>query len=185
MAYFTHFQKIGYNIRGNPEKREVDAVTHILQRVRLKMDEVKNRALFAKHLIVDGETPEFLAHTFYGDATLHWIILYAHQVTNPYYDWPLIYQDLKKFVVKKYGVGNEYSINRYEDADGFVVDSTEPDAVSISNFDYEERLNDEKRQLTVIRPDFVSDIVMEFKLLLTGAFKNTLGPTPPRTSLLK
>ena len=159
MAYFTHFSKMGYDVRGNPEKREVDAVTNILQRIRLHIDQVKTKALFAQHIIIDGETPEFLAHTFYGDSTLHWVILYAKEATNPYYDWPLSYQDLKKFVTKKYGVGNEYNTNLYQDADGHVVDSDVPGAVSISNFMYEERINDDKRQLTVIRPDFVNDLV--------------------------
>jgi len=166
MAYFTHFKTMGYDVRGNTQQREVDAVTNILQRVRLKLDHVKYRALFAQHIIIDGETPEFLAYTFYGDSTLHWVILYAHQVTNPYYDWPLTYQDLSKYVTKKYGVGNEYNSNRYEDQDNYVVDSTVPGAVSVSNFMYEERLNDDKRQLTVIRPDYVSEVVNEFRSLL-------------------
>jgi len=166
MAYFTYFKTMGYDVRGSTQKREVDAVTNILQRVRLKLDHVKYRALFAQHIIIDGETPEFLAYTFYGDSTLHWVILYAHQVTNPYYDWPLTYQDLSKYVTKKYGVGNEYNSNRYEDQDNYVVDSTVPGAVSVSNFMYEERLNDDKRQLTVIRPDYVSEVVNEFRSLL-------------------
>lgn len=169
MAYFTHFKTMGYDVRGNTQQREVDAVTNILQRVRLKLDHVKYRALFAQHIIIDGETPEFLAYTFYGDSTLHWVILYAHQATNPYYDWPLTYQDLSKYVTKKYGVGNEYNTNRYEiieDGERYVVDSTVPGAVSVSNFMYEERLNDDKRQLTVIRPDYVSEVVNEFRSLL-------------------
>ena len=166
MAYLTYFKTMGYDVRGSTQKLEVDAVTNILQRVRLKLDHVKYRALFAQHIIIDGETPEFLAYTFYGDSTLHWVILYAHQVTNPYYDWPLTYQDLSKYVTKKYGVGNEYNSNRYEDQDNYVVDSTVPGAVSVSNFMYEERLNDDKRQLTVIRPDYVSEVVNEFRSLL-------------------
>tara|TARA_B110001454_G_C12676209_1_gene415969 strand:+ start:194 stop:706 length:513 start_codon:yes stop_codon:yes gene_type:complete len=169
MAYFTHFKTMGYDVRGSTQKREVDAVTNILQRVRLKLDHVKYRALFAQHIIIDGETPEFLAYTFYGDSTLHWVILYAHQATNPYYDWPLTYHDLSKYVTKKYGVGNEYNTNRYEiieDGEIYVVDSTVPGAVSVSNFMYEERLNDDKRQLTVIRPDYVSEVVNEFRSLL-------------------
>ena len=166
MAYFRYFNKIGYDVRGVKNNVNVDVITNILERVRLKLNFIQHQAFFAQHFIIDGETPEFLAYKYYGNTELHWIILYSQQATNPYYDWPLTYFDLQKFVNKKYGVANINAIHHYEDADGYEVDSTAAGATSVTNFIYEETLNDAKRNLTIIRSEYVSNVVKEFKKLL-------------------
>ena len=166
MAYFRYFNKINYDVRGVKNNVNIDVITNILERVRLKLNFIQNQAFFAQHHIIDFETPEFLAYKYYGDTELHWIILYSQQATNPYYDWPLTYFDLKKFVDKKYGVANINAIHHYEDADGYEVDSTASGATSVTNFIHEETLNDAKRNLTVIRSEYVSNVVNEFKKLL-------------------
>jgi len=166
MAYFKYFNKINYDVRGVKNNVNVDVITNILERVRLKLNFIQSQAFFAQHFIIDGETPEFLAYKYYGNTELHWIILYSQQATNPYYDWPLTYFDLQKFVNKKYGVANINAIHHYEDADGYEVDSTASGATSVTNFIHEETLNDAKRNLTVIRSEYVSNVVNEFKKLL-------------------
>ena len=166
MAYFRYFNKIGYDVRGVKNNVNIDVITNILERVRLKLNFIQHQAFFAQHFIIDGETPEFLAYKYYGNTELHWIILYSQQATNPYYDWPLTYFDLKKFVDKKYGVANINAIHHYEDADGYEVDSTATGATSVTNFIHEETLNDAKRNLTIIRSEYVSNVVKEFKKLL-------------------
>jgi len=166
MAYFRYFNKINYDVRGVKNNVNIDVITNILERVRLKLNFIQNQAFFAQHHIIDGETPEFLAYKYYGNTELHWIILYSQQATNPYYDWPLTYFDLKKFVDKKYGVANINATHHYEDADKYEVDSTASGATAITNFIHEETLNDAKRNLTVIRPEYVNNVVNEFKKLL-------------------
>jgi len=166
MAYFKYFNKINYDVRGVKNNVNFDVITNILERVRLKLNFIKSQAFFAQHQIIDGETPEFLAYSYYGNTELHWIILYSQQATNPYYDWPLTYFDLKKFVDKKYGVANINATHHYEDADKYEVDSTASGATAITNFIHEETLNDAKRNLTVIRPEYVNNVVNEFKKLL-------------------
>jgi hypothetical protein len=165
MAYFKYFPTIRYDVRGTKNSRSVQLVTDILKRVRKRLD-IVNRAYFEQYFVKDGDTPESLSHQVYGDSTLHWIILYGNYMTNPYYDWPLTYIDLKKFVIKKYGEANINSTHHYEDADGYEVDSTASGATAITNFLHEETLNDAKRNLTLIRPEYVSNVVKEFKDLL-------------------
>ncbi len=166
MAYFKYFNNINYDVRGVKNNANIDVVTNILKRVRLKVDFLNNRAFFAQIQIVDGQTPEYIAYKYYGDSELHWIVLYAKKATNPYYDWPLDYFALKKFVDKKYGADKINDTHHYEDADKYEVDSTASGATAITNFVYEERLNDNKRNLTIIRPEFVRDVVKELKQLL-------------------
>ena len=76
------------------------------------------------------------------------------------------YFDLKKFVIKKYGAANINDINHHEDTDGYWVDSTAPGAAAVTHFVYEEELNDDKRNINIIRPEFAHDIVKELQQLL-------------------
>ena len=177
MAYFRYYPKIAYDIRGVEGNERDDIVTNILARVLVKchgwkdVDGSSHEALvatceFEKHIIVDGEKPEILAHKFYGDSELHWIILYANgaEFQNPYYDWPMNYFDLKKFVDKKYT--NINATHHYEDADGYEVDSDAANATIITNFKHEEAVNDAKRVIRIIQPRYVDLVVDEFKRLM-------------------
>ena len=165
MAYFKYFPTINYDVRGVKNDSNIQYVTDILKRVRKKLD-IVNRAYFEQYFVKNGDTPESLSHQVYGDSTLHWIILYGNYMTNPYYDWPLTYIDLKKFVIKKYGVANINSTHHYEDADGYEVDSTASGATAVTNFVYEETLNDAKRTINVIKSEYTQEIVSEFKKII-------------------
>jgi len=162
MAYFEYFPTIAYDVRGDKNNKRVQAITNVLVRVRKKMD-VINSAFFEQYFINDGDRADILAHQFYGDSTLHWVIMYANYMTNPYYDWPLPYFDLQKFVAKKYT--NINGVHHYEDADGYEVDSDAVGATAVTNFVYEETLNDEKRTINVIRGEYVKQVINEFKKL--------------------
>ena len=166
MAYFTYFKTIGYDIKGIEGKLQLNAITNVLQRVRLKADFINDLSFFSEYFVQDGQTPESLAYDIYGNSELHWVIMYAQNITNPYYDWPLIYFDLNKFIDKKYGTNGATNVHHYEDSDGYEVDSTAAGATAITNFVYEERLNDKKRNISIIKPEFVDAIVKEFKGLL-------------------
>jgi len=192
MAYFRYFPTIAYDIRGIEDDERDDLITNILARVLVKchgwkdVDGSSHEALvatceFEKHIIVDGEKPEILAHKFYGDSELHWIILYANgaSMSNPYYDWPMTNYDLNKFVDAKYGSLYRNSAHiwpygtsstggaHYEDADGYEVDSDAPTAEAITNFKYEEAVNDAKRVIRIMQPKYVGLVVDEFKRLMS------------------
>ena len=162
MAYFEYFPTIGYDVRGEKNNTRVQGITNVLVRIRKKLN-VINSALFEQHFISDGDRPDILAHQFYGDSTLHWVILYANYMTNPYYDWPLPYFDLQKFVAKKYDDIN--GVHHYEDSDKYVVDSTASGATAVTNFVYEETLNDAKRPINIIKSEYITQILKEFKKL--------------------
>ncbi len=165
MAYFSYFPLIEYDVRGTKDDVNIQAITNILIRVRKKL-EIINLAFFEQYFVREGDTPESIAHQVYGDSTLHWIILYGNYMTNPYYDWPLGYRDLQKFINKKYGVDNINNTHHYEDADKYEVDSTASGATAITNFVHEETLNDEKRKINIIKPEYTRQIISEFKKVI-------------------
>ena len=163
MAYFEYFPTIGYDVRGEKNNRRVQAITNVLVRIRKKLN-VVNSAFFEQYFINDGDRADTMAHQFYDDSTLHWVIMYANYMTNPYYDWPLPYFDLQKFVAKKYVDIN--GVHHYEDADGYEVDSDASGAKPITNFVYEETKNDEKRTINIIRAEYLPQVLEEFKTFI-------------------
>ena len=182
MAYFNYFPKIGYDVRGDKNNVKLDLVVNLLKRVRKKI-EIINISFFEQHFIQDGERADTIAYKLYNDSTLHWLILYANYITNPYYDWPMTYLDLQQYISKKYGPvgkgGNGLGMNgihHYEDSSGNEVDApgtivtsdglTAGSATPITNYKYEEFLNDSKRTIDIIRYEYVSATVEEFKTLI-------------------
>ena len=180
MAYFKYFPKIYYDVRGNTKQEQFDAVTNIMARVVVKADSWKqsdenlNEFVeaangFVKYIIKDGDRPDTVADQFYGDAELHWVVLYANgaSMQQPWYDWPMTQYDLTKFVAKKYGSGNLNATNHYSSG-GFQVDSDAPGATIVTNFGHEQTLNDAKRPIRVIGSQYVSLVVDEFKSLMSS-----------------
>ena len=178
MSYFSYFPKIAYDIRGAEDTIQLDLVTNILARILLKhrawkigggSNEFLNAAsYFVKYTIRDGDRPDTLAHQYYGDSDLHWLICYTNgiNILNPLYDWPLTQYDLKKFITKKYGSANINAIHHYKDANGYQVDSTASGATSVTNWIYEEELNDSKRTISIMQQQYIGQVVDEFKRLM-------------------
>ena len=175
MAYFKYFPLVGYDVYGDTNVSRFQNITNLLIRVRKKI-EITNSALFQQYFVIDGDRPDTLAYQFYGDSTLHWLILHTNYLSNPYYDWPLTYYDLNKYVTKKYGEANINSIHHYEDSDGNIVEApgtvltTTNDiagaAEAITNFMHEENLNDKKRPINIINKEHINIIIKEFKKLV-------------------
>ena len=178
MAYFTYFSKIAYDLRGVENDPQYDLVTNIFARILLKhrawkmagsrKDFLDSTAYFIKYIIRDGDRPDTLAHQYYDDSELHWLICYTNGINmlNPLYDWPLTQYDLKKFIVKKYGSANINAVHHYEDANNYQVDSTAAGATSVTNWIYEETRNDLKRTISIMQKQYIGQVVDEFKRLM-------------------
>jgi hypothetical protein len=110
---------------------------------------------------------------------MHWVILLTNNITDRYYGWPLTDQDFEKYITDKYD--NPDGIHHYEitqssgpqtgngpsDYSHLVeVNSTEPGAQSVSNREYEQRLQDEKRQIKLLDPQFLGVLLVEFEKLI-------------------
>jgi len=155
--YFKDFPYTYYTL---DDRQTIDVVTNILTR-NVITDEVKtNYVLYDEYDIKDGETPEILADKFYNNPQYHWVILLLNEILDPRYDWVLSTNNLIKYCQSKYD--NIYATHHYEDADGYIVNSTEPGSTAISNYTYEDRLNENKRRIKILKPIYVEAVVSEF-----------------------
>jgi len=177
MAYFDRFPLMAYDIKGDENYK---LLPNILKRVKLRSGIRSGSFLFDNYDVANGERPEDIAFKLYGDPELHWVILMTNNVTDRFYQWPLTQPELQAHLEDKYGAGNEDDVHHYEipqssgptssrDFSHMVECNADEDNVSIiSNREYEERKQDEYRQIRLLDPQFLDTFVEEFENLIRG-----------------
>jgi len=177
MPYFNEFPVINYNLSGiNGNTKEI---TDIWRRVKVRSKIANNVALFDKFDVPEGDSPETVAYKVYGDAEYFWVVTLMNNIVNRYYDWPLDEYSFQQYVSDKYA--NPDAIHHYEitqssgrqTGDGpsdythkVECNATEPGAESVSNIEYERRLQDEKRQIKLLQPNYLNNFIDEFRRLI-------------------
>ena len=174
MSYFEMFPSILYSAKGDGK---FTVMKDILSRVKLITKVKENILGFDYYDVKDGETPEMIAHKYYGDVNLHWTVLVANDIIDYYEDWPMSVQRFEEFVKNKYD--NPQAIHHYE-ISPTSGDSTEkidvgmnttdyPSAVAVSNYTYEDSLQEKKRQIRLISPEYIDQFVKEFERKMNEA----------------
>ena len=101
--FFDKFPLVRYTV----DKKlltELDTVRNILFRVGIIKDVLEqNVDAYYLYTIRDSDRPEILAERIYGNPEAHWVILYANNIYDPYYDWPMDERTFQKYIIKKYG----------------------------------------------------------------------------------
>ena len=133
-----------------------------------------NGALFSKHSVKDGWTPEMVSQDIYGNSNFHWILLLFNEIINTYYDWPLSTRNFQRFVTDKYADPNaihHYEVSQSSGGDWvkITVEADVADAVGITNLEYEAAIQDKKREITILQPQFVDQFRQEFNTLLESS----------------
>lgn len=162
--YFKNFPNIIYDfdIGGKDTALYLRDIT---RNIRFRRDVLANITIYDEYDIVDNETPEHIAEKLYDNPNYHWIIMLVNERYDYLNDFPLSYYDLEKHIVAAYG-DTIYDIHHYEDSNGYIVDSTSVGASSITNYEYEQRLNESKRRIKVVPKGIIEQIVTEFKKIL-------------------
>lgn len=113
--YFDKFPLIPYNIAGT-KPNEYQAATNIFFRLRFLRGVLSNFSAYLDYIVQDGDTPEILAEKIYGDPEAHWMILYANDIVDPQFDWPLSNRDFNNYINAKYGssANAQIQIHHYE-----------------------------------------------------------------------
>ena len=175
--YFSSFPTIKYNLDG--VNGTTNDVTDIFRRVKARSKIADNVTLFDNYDVHEGEKPEDVAYKIYGQAEYFWVVTLVNNIVNRYYDWPLDSFSFQEYVKDKYS--NPDDIHHYEvtqssgkqTGDGpadyshkLEVNSDYPGAQSVSNREYEQRIQDEKRQIRVLLPRHLPIFEDEFRKLI-------------------
>ena len=174
--YFSKFPLMVYDIKGD---KTYKLLPDILRRVKLRSSLSSSRFVFDKYNVKEGEKPEDIAFKYYGDAQYHWVVMMANNLTDRYYEWPMNDAQFEVYLDDKYT--NPDAVHHYEitrtsgtttpqgpnDYSHLVeVNSDEPNAISISFRQYEEREQDRKRSIKLLDKRFLTEFVTEFNNLI-------------------
>jgi len=165
--YFEKFPLTTYSM---DQGQSIQVITDIVRRATFN-DFIKNNfVLFDEYDIVDGEKPEIVSHNLYGSVEYYWVILLLNDIIDPRYDWCLSSGDLLEYVSTKYGSSeaNIFGTHHYEasSTNPLIVDSTYPGRVSITNYEHENSENEKKRRIRVVKSEYLSAIVDEFRKII-------------------
>ena len=173
--YFSYFNQGYYDLKGDGNNT---LLTDLFTRLKIRDKAFDVAALYDKYDVVSGEKPEDVAYKHFGNAQYHWIILLTNNITDRYYGWPLSFQEFESFINDKYD--NPDAVHHYEKVQSsgrttgqgpadyshlIECQSTDVGAQAISNREYEDRIQDEKRQIKLLDPAYLQIFIEEFEKL--------------------
>ena len=179
--YFNNFPKISYDLRDNGRPQ---FITNLMIRYKLTAA-LKSRAMsYYNYSIREGQRPDNVAFDLYSIPSYSWILLLTNTIHDPNYDWPLSQRSFERFIKAKYGshaiasstvheyhkVVNEQSVlfdQTIIPKKTLVVDETTYNTLSTSareiiyKYNYEEELNDIRRNILYIPASILSNVLAE------------------------
>ena len=192
MGYFRELPNILYPSFLPEKTSSLDyiLVKNVFRRVKLRDDLFNNFTIFNKYEIPEGARPDTVAEDLYGSSNLDWVVLTVAGIINVRNEWPLSNRDLYNYANDKYG--ESLNSNRFFETTevkdssgrlilpkGKVVDSdftipkpgtptaTLNPVVGISNYEYETRLNEEKRNINVLREENITEFLDDMREIMT------------------
>lgn len=178
MKHFSEYPSIEYDNK---------ASVNILVRGKIRDAILEKSALYYKHVVKNDERPDILSTKYYGNSKYTWAIFYANNIFHPVLDWPLDYQNFNNFLTNKYGsVERSMStIHHYElteDNSTYIIsekvykeylsfnetvlsESDRKNISSITNYDYELKENENKRNILILDKDYLFQVDNELKNL--------------------
>ena len=174
--YFSYFPKGTYDIRNDGNEK---VVTDLMVRVKVRSKVLDESTLYDLYDIPEGETPELTALKHFGNSNYHWVILLTNDITDRYYGWPLTTYEFENYMNEKYT--NPDGVHHYEITQSsgktkgegpsdyshkIIVNSTVSGATAITNREYEQRIQDQKRQIKLLNAAYLPILLDEFANLV-------------------
>ena len=202
MTYFRELPNLNYQSTSADRSSSEDyvVVKNIFRRAKLRDDLKYIFTSLVDYYIKDGVRPDQVADNIYGDPELDWVVLTSANIINVRDEWPLNSYEIYNYSLNKYG-NDLNQIRHYETTEvkdssgrlilpkGKVVDSgfTIPDPSSstatlnpvggVTNYEYESKLNDEKRSIYIISPGYLQVFLNDMKDIMrytdSSQFVNT------------
>ena len=181
----TDFLYVNRTVDGRREG-DFSVVKNFFKRAKLRDDIFQDLAFFTKYIVMGDDRPDTVATKLYDDPTLDWVVLLSNNIVSIQSEWPLGQAAFNTYVTEKYGDETTlYSgIHHYESRevkanDGTIIipsgarvsvgqsvsffdeDSSQQIirtdvAMPVTNYMFEEKLNDEKRNIFILKPIYLN-----------------------------
>jgi len=188
-AYFRQLPEIEYPSRENDARiSDYVRLKNLFKRATIREDIFSNLIFFTRYQIKGDDRPDNVAYEQYGDETLDWLILIANNIINVQSEWPMTQQTFYNFLLERYGteeaflqthhyetlevknsegqimipkglyVPSDYTASYY---DPFLREYVERRDIvrEVTNFAYEEEKETDKRNIFVLRNEYLNIIL--------------------------
>ena len=200
MSLFSNAPNVVYNYTDQILDPKVYTAKNLWRRNDIRDDYLSNVVLFDDFFINPGDTPESIAFNYYERADFGWTILIVNDITNYHEQWPRSATALKDYVYNKYDnpeyvmmyettevidalgrriveagkrVPSNFQVTYY---DGTASAGVTVNPVSaVSYYQYEERLNNEKERIQLIKPTYIEEFVQLYTASLHAGGSLVLG----------
>ena len=160
-------------------------VKNLFMRGKLREDIFQDISVFTKYKIKGNDRPDNVAFEVYGDADLDWLVLTCNNIINVYDEWPMTQFNFENYLLEKYvtydnintthhyettevkntagvvvlpaglEVESNYSFSFYDEkVEGMTIISSP--VTEVTNYMYEERLQDDRRNIFLLKPRFLN-----------------------------
>ena len=173
---------------------DYEPVKNLFKRAKIREDIFQDLAFFTKYDIKGDDRPDNVAFEIYGDSSLDWVVLISNNILNIQSEWPLTQKSFDQYLLEKYGDYNTLynGIHHYETTEvknsndvvivpaGLQVDSdqsftyldngvdrTVNPVIEITNYQYEEKLENEKRNIFVLKPRYLNVVIDDLEEMMT------------------
>ena len=211
-SYFRQIPNLDYPSLRNDRNSAYDyqVVKNIFKRAVVRDDIFNEITAFTKYSVVGDERPDQVAYQFYNDSGLDWVVLATNNIIHVRDEWPMGNQDFLTYLNGKYTEAELANIHHYEtkiirDSSGTLIQPegkrvpagytvnfldngtlrSESSLTSFSFLEHETDLNDAKRNINILRPEFLGLFlenfadIMEYKpskQFVTNKLKKTENP---------
>ena len=168
-------------------------VKNLFKRTKISEQVFSDLTFFTKYQVITDERPDNVAFKVYGDSNLDWMILLANNIINVQEEWPLEHTSYYNYLINKNGsaaalqnihhyetkeiknsvgkvivpkgleVPSDFSITFFDTGLGVQQTISTEIVTEITNQVYEDRLNDAKRNISIIKPQFIGLILEEIE----------------------
>tara|TARA_B100001996_G_scaffold118317_1_gene89556 strand:+ start:27422 stop:28078 length:657 start_codon:yes stop_codon:yes gene_type:complete len=194
MGFFRELPNIEYLSVLSDRNSSLDyvKVKNLFRRVKIRDDLKQYFTIFDRITIKDGYRPDQIAEQVYRNPDLDWVVLLTAGIVNVNNEWPLTSNELYEFSLNKYGE-NLNATKHYEtieirdannrlilpkgqivDSDFSIPDPTNPLTdltgnairIGLSYYQYETRVNEKKRQIELLKPDYLSQFLKDMRKIM-------------------
>ena len=160
-------------------------VKNFFKKGKIREDLFQDLTVFEKYNVKGDDRPDNVANEIYGDPNLDWVVLLSNNIVNIYNEWPLNQQAFENYVLDKYGTVakldeiHHYESNEVKDMSGIIifpkgvrvsaaqsvsyyeqlseeVITVNPISKAVTNYQYEQKVNDDKRNIFLIKPIYLN-----------------------------
>jgi hypothetical protein len=98
MLYFDTFPLV----IASDYKNNAILLTNLMARVQIIPSLLRNPLLFYSYDLKESDRPDIIANKYYDDSNKYWMVLFANEIMDPLYDWPLTSQQFDAYLKNKY-----------------------------------------------------------------------------------